>query len=199
MAAPDNKFNFNFKKEALPHMIEPYQEAARGSGMQEFVSQVPYPFLIYVRSKLWDPLLLLARQRGGGTGSETAIVSYDIEAGGHSFMSPVRKRQTDPTDPSIFLGRDTINDLVVPVNSISARHCRFVPPATPNGKWQCIDLGTKNGTFLREDRLEPNRPYDVDSGTYLRLGGNLMAWFLLPDRVWEVLRSPTQLKAMTDS
>ncbi len=193
-----SKFDFNFKKESLPHMIEPYQQAAQGSSLQEFVSQVPFPFLVYVRSKLWDPLLLLARQKGGGTGSETAVVSYDIEAGGHSFISPVRKRQTDPNDPSIFLGRDTNNDLVVPVNSISARHCRFLAPTHAGATWQCIDLGTKNGTFLREQQMLPDQPYDLASGTYLRLGGNLMAWFLLPDRLWEVLRSPTQLKAMTD-
>jgi hypothetical protein len=199
MAAAGDKFDFRFKKESLPHMIEPYQEAALGSTLSEFVSRVPYPFLIYVRSKLWDPLLLVERQKSGGSSGGTAVVSYDIEAGGRSFMSPVRKRQTDPKDPGIYLGRDTINDLVVPVISISARHCRFLPPQQPKGNWQLVDLGTKNGTFLREDRLEHNLPRDVESGAYLRLGGNLMAWFLLPDRVWEVLRSPIQLQVLTDS
>ena len=192
------KFNLTFKKESLPHMIEPYQEAANGSTQAEFVAEVPYPFLVYVRSKLWDPLLLMTRQKGGGTGAETAIVSYDIETGGYSFVSPVRKRQTDPNDTSIYLGRDTTNDLVVPVNSISGRHCRFIPPTQSGAFWRCIDLGTKNGTYLREERMAPDHPYDLASGGYLRLGGNMMAWFLLPERLWEVLRSPTQLKAMTD-
>lgn len=197
MGETPDKFKFDFKREALPHMIEPYQEAAQSSSLQEFAAHVPDPMLIYVRSKLWDPLLLVARQQGGG-GGETAIVSYDLEAGGRSFMSPVKKRQTDPNDPTIHLGRDTNNDLVVPVNSISSHHCTFTPPAQPGGVWAITDLGTKNGTYIRETQLIPNEPTLLESGVYLRLGGNLMAYFLHPDRVWEVLRSATQLKAMIE-
>ena len=124
-------------------------------------------------------------------GGETAIVSYDLEAGGRSFMSPVKKRQTDPSDLSVHLGRDTGNDLVVPVNSISAHHCVFTPPEKPGGNWSVTDLGTKNGTYVRETQLAPNKPALLESGVYLRLGGNLLAYFLHPNRVWEVLRSPT--------
>ncbi len=196
-AQKPDKFRFAFKKEALPHMIEPYQEAAQSSTQQEFAAYVPEPMLVYVRSTLWDPLLLVARQQGGG-GGETAVVSYDLESGGRSFMSPVKKRQTDPDDPNIHLGRDTSNDLVVPVNSISSHHCLFTPPGRSGGTWKITDLGTKNGTYIRETRLAANESAVLESGVYLRLGGNLMAYFLHPDRVWEVLRSPTQLQAMTE-
>jgi len=97
-----------------------------------------------------------------------------------------------------MLGRNTTNDMVVPVNSISGTHCIFTPPAAPGGLWGCRDLDTKNGTYLREDRMTPGMVYTIDNGTYLRLGGNLIAWFLYPDKLWEKLQTDAQLKALTD-
>ncbi|MFC1610691.1 FHA domain-containing protein [Myxococcota bacterium] len=180
-----------FVREALPHMLEPYEDLAQTIPIDEFVRQVPCPCLIYVRSTLWEPIFLLS-------GAQTGSVAYDFAGGGHSFLSPIKKRQTDPDDPGVLLGRGTDNDLVVPVTSISTKHCRFAPSFENDHIWTCTDLGAKNGTFLREKPMQPNRLYPLEHGDYLRLGGNLIAWFLLPHELWELLRSPLRLKELID-
>lgn len=188
---------FEFKKESLPLKLEPYEEAAKSMSVQDYLAQVQYPVLLYARSKLWDPLLLMARA-AEGAGGATQLVSYDISGGGRTFISPIAKRQTDASDNGIYLGRDTTNDMVVPVSSISSQHAVFRPPGDTE-RWTITDLGAKNGTFLREQQLAPNVPTELEDGTYLRLGGNLIAWFLQAGRLWKMFTTPGELERMIDT
>jgi hypothetical protein len=188
---------FDFKKEALPLKIEPYQEAARTAPIEQFVQQVPYPVLLFARSKLWDPLLLVTRSQEGATRG-TQMVSYEITGGGPSFISPVTKRQTDPNDDGIWLGRDTTNDMVVPISSVSGRHLIFRRVGGA-GRWTVTDLSTKNGTWVGEEKAQPNQPMAVADGDYLRLGGNLIAWFLQAARLHMVFNTPGELARLIDT
>lgn len=36
--------------------------------------------------------------------------------------------------------------------------------------YEVMDLGSVNGTWLNEERLDPHKPYPLPSGSYLRLG-----------------------------
>ena len=97
-----------FKREALPQDIEPYRTEALKNNQAAFERTVPYPFLLYVRSKLWDKSLLMAQDQGGGMDAgATRMVKYEFYEGGYTFLHPVRKRQTNPNDPAIILGRST--------------------------------------------------------------------------------------------
>ena len=188
----------DYKREALPHDVQAYQQEAGNVSMSDFAQMRPYPFLLYARSTLWDPALILAMKKGAG--SETRLANYNLEDGGMTFLSPIRKVQSDERMVGILLGRSpTINDVVVPVSSISTRHARFVPPA-PNGsgQWTVTDLASRNGTFLKEDRLGAHQPFELKDGQYLRLGGNLIAWFLYPERLWKLLQDPNELRQLTD-
>src|SRR5688572_2334304 len=117
-----------FRKDALPHDIEAYKKEAAKLSMPQFEQQRPYPFLLYARSTLWDPTLVASRAASAGTGDETRLVDYNIGAGGMTFISPIRKVQSDARIAGILLGRSTQgNDMVVPIASVSTRHARFLP------------------------------------------------------------------------
>lgn len=188
----------DFKREALPHDIDPYRAESQSIARAAFQRKRPYPFLIYARSKLWDPTLLAKRPKDGSWGGDTKLVSYEFVEGGWTFLHPVRKRQTDPASPTIVAGRAISNDLILPVASVSSRHCFFMPPQPEQPLWTVTDLGSSNGTWLNEDKLTPHDATPVKDGEYLRLGGNLIAWFVYPGRMHTLLKSPEELKKFTD-
>jgi hypothetical protein len=199
VTSPQDAAKAQFRREALPHDIDPYQKEAGSVSMQEFEKKRPYPFLLYARSKLWDPSLLMARKSPGAPGEETQLVSYELVQGGMTFLSAIRKRQSDPKDPKILLGRAVENDVVVPVASVSSVHLTFLAPQSgPNPVWTVTDLGSRNGTWLNEAKLGGNAPHPIRDGEYLRLGGNLIAWFLYPGRLWHLLKNPAEMKKLTD-
>jgi len=189
--------NETFKREALPHDIAGYQREAQAMSQQDFAAARPHPFLLYARSTLWDPALV-ATAMGGDPGSQTMPVDYDLFAGGLAFLSPIKKVQTDPRLIGVQLGRGAVgNDLVVPVSSISTRHARFMPPGSSQPEaWCVVDLKSSNRTFVGEEPIPPEQPVPLNDGGYLRLGGNLIAWFLLPERLWQVLRTPADLERL---
>jgi type VI secretion system FHA domain protein len=66
----------------------------------------------------------------------------------------------------VSIGRATGNDVVLPdvEKRVSSRHARIERSA---GAFQVVDLGSTNGTFLNDRRLEPN------SGTLLKDGDRI--------------------------
>ena len=189
----------DLKLEALPQSIEGYADEAVSLSQEDFESRREHPFLLFSRNKLWDRTLLLAQASvKSGARKETQLVNYSFEEGGWAFVGIVRKRQTSREDAGIVLGRVPGNDLIVPVNSISSTHCSFGAPRTPEASWSVTDLGSRNGTYLQEEKLPAYAATPIEDGQYLRLGGNLIAWFFLPGRLWGVLRDPDKLKSYTD-
>ena len=47
-------------------------------------------------------------------------------------------------------------------------------------------------------RMKAQQTLDLDDGLYLRLGGNLIAWFLYPGRLWKLLHDDDDLAKLTD-
>ena len=184
----------DYVRETLPQEIEPYRQEAKTYGKEEFQSHRPYPFLLYVRSRLWDPKIL---HKEDDDDSQTRMAAYDLHEGGVTFLHPIRKRQTDAGTPGIILGRSVEQDLVVPVPSISGNHITFYPPGD-NPLWTVRDMDSRNGTWIGEDKLDPHTPHPIKDRQYLRLGGDLMAWFLYPGRLWTVLRDSDELNKLTD-
>jgi hypothetical protein len=185
-----------FRRDVLPLHLEPLQDDAAKSLQTAFVQRWPHPFLVYTRSKLWDKALLLSAP--GRDVGETQVVRYELYEGGLSFLHPIRKLQTDQRHPGIVLGRANVQDMVVPVASISNAHAAFIPPQPGNATWTVMDLGSRNGTWLNEDQLSQREPRPIKDNEYLRLGGNLLAWFLSPGRLWSALRNPAELRRYTE-
>lgn len=185
----------DFSREALPQDLEAYGREARAMTQDAFAQKRPTPFLLFARTSLWDRTLLL--NPGGGDGDETRVAHYDMNQGGRTFVSPIKKRVTT-NDEAIILGRIPGNDLMVPVASISSRHAAFNAPKTPNGPWTITDLGSTNGTFLVEQRLPAHTPTALPDGEYLRLGGNLIAWFMSPKALWQAFADPAKLAQLIE-
>ena len=51
---------------------------------------------------------------------------------------------------------------------------------------------------MSEEQVTAQRPVELEDGCYLRLGGNLIAWFLYPGRLWQLLNKPEELGKLTD-
>lgn len=171
----------------LPQAIPPYVEGARKMNLEQFCGYAPWPFLLFPQSKLWDPLLLQTQDAGGGA---TRVVSYNVEAGGRAFIMPIKKRRPDGDQQRIIVGRTTAeNDLVVPVSSVSSTHAAFIPPDPAMGRhlWNVMDIGSSNGTWVGEERLEKDVGHTVADEQYLRFGGNLIAWFFGNVSMFKVL------------
>ena len=181
-----------FKREALPHDVAGYEQEARARTLTDFVAAHPHPFLLYAKSVLWDPALV---QVSTGFAARTMPVDYSLFSGGRTFLSPIKKVQSDPRLIGVWLGRSVVgNDVVVPVSSISTKHARFMPPGSSRPDvWCVVDLKSSNKTYVGEEVIAPETPVALDDGGYLRLGGNLIAWFLSPSRLWQTLRAPEQL------
>jgi predicted component of type VI protein secretion system len=107
------------------------------------------------------------------------------------------------TGETITIGRTAVNDIVLPLDTISSRHARL--NRTPGG-WQITDLGSTNGTFLDGKKLAPNVPQMWEPGVELRLEPLILTWEAAESRMptplpvaEEVLDPPTQTLETTGS
>lgn len=73
-------------------------------------------------------------------------------------------------DRTAVIGRQLERSgLAVLEHSISRHHARL--DMEPNGRWQLVDLGSANGTFLNEQQLSPDTPAPVASGDKIGISG----------------------------
>lgn len=72
-----------------------------------------------------------------------------------------------PLAPLTTLGRALTNTIVLSDSFASAEHARLTQR---NGRWWLEDLGSRNGTFLNEVRLQPGKPVAVIEGDLIGVG-----------------------------
>lgn len=70
----------------------------------------------------------------------------------------------DLVGPSVLAGRHSDADLRLPLCDVSRRHCRF---EYDQGDWHVVDLCSRNGTFVNEQRIEEAV---VHQGDRVRIG-----------------------------
>jgi len=71
-----------------------------------------------------------------------------------------------PDGETVF-GRDGENDVVVPLDSISRRHCAFL---TDGDRIEVRDLGSTNGTYVNDRRIAPGVRAALRTGDLVQLG-----------------------------
>ncbi|PID84627.1 MAG: hypothetical protein CSB13_12225 [Chloroflexi bacterium] len=71
------------------------------------------------------------------------------------------------------IGRAQDCDLILDAPGISRHHARLERSTTG---WQIIDLGSSNGTFVKNRKLLPNIPEPWDPGQVARMGPYLLRW-----------------------
>ena len=72
--------------------------------------------------------------------------------------------------PYLSIGRGEDNKVKLPHTFISRNHCkmRLITPQMI----EIIDLGSSNGTFVDNQKLEPNKPYQFSSAANIKLGSS---------------------------
>jgi two-component system cell cycle response regulator len=75
--------------------------------------------------------------------------------------------------PELLIGRDESCDLVVPIETVSRRHCRL--SVRPEGAF-ARDLGSTNGTWVEEEPVGSRSDRGLRCGDRLRLGGAIFRY-----------------------
>jgi pSer/pThr/pTyr-binding forkhead associated (FHA) protein len=91
-------------------------------------------------------------------------------------------------DADFYIGREKGNDLMLQDNKVSRRHARILHF---QGRYQIEDLGSSNGTYLDQTRLEPNTRVDLLPGQEVTLGKTTLR--LLPQKASTLILSPQDL------
>jgi len=76
-----------------------------------------------------------------------------------------------------LIGRGEEVAVRIDVDGVSRRHARIV---AEGGRFTLEDLGSKNGTYLREQRLEG--PAALEDGDAFRLGRTMLVFSIRPER-----------------
>lgn len=125
-----------------------------------------------------DPTINLPNQQNLEMGIESineAIIPID---GISFYILRLSKSLVMPgTVESFFIGRTAQEDSMAPIldledlegfaRGVSRRHALI---RLHEQGYEVIDLSSRNGTWLDDQRLVPNKPYPLISGTVLRVG-----------------------------
>jgi len=152
--------------------IDDYLEDALLLGEDEFCSRLPFGVLLCEPDMpVGDP----AATRVAPTFvvvEDTADVIPEWSRGARTpgnevaFAVPLLKRPGLPYPDRLLLGRTEPNDLVIPHASVSRSHGHIVL----GPELFLFDSGSKHGTFVRDQRLLPNKAYPLASGKRVRFG-----------------------------
>ncbi len=151
-----------------------------------FLEQQKTPFLVTV--EVMDDVL-----PGGMTpeGAAAPTVAQDPaklrrasmaarEAGVYSIV----KREGANKEKEILVGRSRDNDVWINDPEVSKHHVKL---HAVKGGWQVVDLGSTNGTFVNDKRIETNKATPLNSYDAVRLGRAAKMQFLDPESFFEYL------------
>jgi len=69
------------------------------------------------------------------------------------------------------IGREPSNTLILDDSLCSRLHARIMKQSDYQGtRYQLIDLGSSNGTYVDEQQLVPNKPFSLTPGNIIRIG-----------------------------
>lgn len=145
--------------------------------------------------------LVRYRGEGGGDGFGGSTLTLDNDEGVidetlpmdgiHSFsvtdidmaIHPLVKKAGASFPDRITIGRTSNNDLAIADHSISRLHAYL---RLQGNAWMVADAGSKNGSWLRGEPLEPRKEKPVRSREVLRLGDVDLTFYLASD-LYQVL------------
>jgi hypothetical protein len=102
------------------------------------------------------------------------------------YVVPLTKRPRVPYPERILVGRTDQNDIVIPHMSISRSHAYI----SLGEHCFLVDVGSKHGTFMGDERLLANTPYSLAPGKRLRFG-EVLTMFLTATRFFHYCKART--------
>lgn len=85
-----------------------------------------------------------------------------------TFVVPIAKRSNDNFPRFIWVGREQQCDVWLPVDGVSKLQARLI--RGPDGACEIVDAGSKNGTFVNEQRLNRDKPAFLADHDRIRFG-----------------------------
>jgi hypothetical protein len=161
--------------------VTAYADAAETLDERAFADRFPAPFI-----------LVYGTARPGNVMFTTAVVEVDggWEDGAgepeelHRICA-LEKSGSNPYSDRISLGRTANCDIAIKSEKISKLHAHLT--RDPNGGWMITDVGSSNGTFVNDRKLEAMVRTPIEDGDHLRFG-TVHARFVSAKRLWRILR-----------
>lgn len=192
---PKSKTHEATRSRALPMPVSVYEEQLKHLTRETFLRRNAAPLLLLAKSQALKAAILDAGPEAMDddyTAVATLAATEEIPA----YVATIVRRDNERSGEPIMLGRATRNDIVLPVPSVSAEHCQFVPPQPPDTFWSCRDLGSKNGTFVDGARLVPGQHSPLSDGAHLDIGRDVQGWFFTAADFWELIHDKLRMSAL---
>lgn len=151
-----------------------------------FVASTRSPFLVTVE--------VMEDTLPGGLSPESAsaaTVAQDPQklrrasiAAREAHVYPIEKRPGANTEVEVCVGRSRDNDVWINDAEVSKHHARV---SAVKGEWRITDLGSTNGTFINDKRIEVQTPIAVHTYDSVRLGRAAKMQFLDPESFYDYL------------
>ena len=137
----------------------------------------PYTLPVIPMSAFLAPLLPSRTAQMLVAGAEIDETPTIMLNGDAEMTAAPESTHTPIGDAGTFtIGRDATSRLVINHQSISRYHAVIT---CANGSYFLRDMGSRNGTFINENRLAPNRDYLLKSHDHIRIGKLISYQFLL--------------------
>lgn len=107
---------------------------------------------------VWRDLVRAAPARRGSVGRAFLVVQ-------NGAGKQVRSGSRIAIEGAASIGRDSDNQVVIDDSTVSGRHAALV---YREGRWWLEDLGSTNGTWIGDRRVE--QPQPVSSGELIQVG-----------------------------
>ncbi len=95
------------------------------------------------------------------------------------WLNAAGVEQSIALDRRVRVGRSKDNEVALPEDTeVSRHHAELLP--TGNGDCQVTDLGSTNGTFINNEQIVAQRPFALQVGDRVRIGGTTFTLELPP-------------------
>jgi hypothetical protein len=154
----------------------------------QFLKAHPMPFLVTIEEQRGGVPSSLAP---GGDLTQAATVCQSPSglrqasiAARDARIYVIAKREGANTSPDILVGRSRENDVWIDDAEVSKRHARF---RSGQGGLELLDMGSTNGTFVNEKKIEKETAVAVKPNDSIRFGRAAKTQLLDADSFFDYL------------
>jgi len=144
-------------------LLKDYIKYRKELSLEEFIKKYPDPVLVPIG-------YLSAAEIRASKEDSTALLLLNYKPGHESGKShPLAGKVMilSSKKDKIYIGRSPNNDIVIPDQTVSSNHAVI---GFLGGQVAIIDLGSKNGTFVNLEQLEPEQYVPLEDEDIISFG-----------------------------